>query len=129
MGSGRKIQLGMATRKMKVFRWELRLNTGASSRPATQATTISSPHSNGANHAARSAAESTVRSICVNTSAGNATSTTSRLKRAVNSAARNPRRRASQPATITRNIAVILTKTTCATGESWKISGILSNRH
>ncbi len=96
---------------MKVLRCALPLNTGASSSPTKYATTINSPHSSGAIQPSRSDAASTVRSICVNTSAGNATSTTSRLNVAVNSAARNPRRRASQPATITRNIAVILRKT------------------
>jgi len=104
--------LGIATRKTKVLRCDLPLNTGDNSNPTKYAITINSPHANGAIQPSRNAAASTVRSIWVNTSAGNATSTTSRLKVAVKSAARNPRRRASQPPTITRNIAAILRKTT-----------------
>ncbi len=111
MGSGRKTQLGMATRKRKVLRCVFPLKTGATTSPTRYATTISSPQSRGLNQSWRRPAISTVRSIWVKTSAGNARSTTSRLSVAVNSAARNLRRRAYQPTMITRNIAVILSKT------------------
>jgi hypothetical protein len=112
IGSGRNTQLGIATRKTNVLRCAGWLKNGATASPTKYARKTMPEQSRGLNHSARSDAASTVRSICVNTSAGNATSTTSRLSVAVNSAARNPRRRASQPTTITRNIAAILIKTT-----------------
>ena len=99
-------------RKMRVLRCAGPLNSGDTTSPTKYATRKISTDSSGLNQSARRAAASTDRSNCVNTSAGKATSTTRRLSVAVNSAARNPRRRASQPTTITRNIAAILTKTT-----------------
>src|SRR5579862_3280636 len=88
MGNGRKIQFGIAARNTNVFFWSPWLNHGATSRPATYAMTMRMPTSNGANQPSRNADRVTDRNICVNTSAGSATSTTNRLNTLVVSAAR-----------------------------------------
>ncbi len=86
MSSGRKIQYGIAARKTKVFFCTPRQKNVATSNPASQAMTSSTPMSNGANQPSRKAPGVTVRSISVNTNAGNAMSMTNRLKMLVVSA-------------------------------------------